>query len=262
MQEIYKKTMNLSLTNEEIRERLKDMNCSIEPIQGTDKLYHILYKTTCTATNKFYIGVHSSPFIKDRYIGNGINSNIIRRKSLGYGISHLKRAIEKYGYSNFERTNLLYFNNKQDLLEAERIIVNKEFIENSNTLNCCVGGSRPPTRKGPANGNYGNKWSLEKRKELSNFFKKNRDTKGGNNNRAIPVLCINLITERKYEFECMKDAGLFLNLKPDTIRKYRNEIGHIFKEFWIVIEKDRRDIDLKSLMIERITQLSFSNNFL
>lgn len=239
---------------------LKDMDCSVEPFKGEGQLYHVLYKTTCIQNGKIYIGIHSSLYIKDRYIGNGINSNIIKRKSLGYGISHLKRSVEKYGYSSFKRENLLYFKKKKDLLKAEEIIVNQIFIESEETLNCCVGGFKPPTKRGKNNGNYGKKWSLEKKIRLSEFFKKYRDTKGEKNNKAIPVFCINLITEEIIRFGCMKEAGQFLHLKPDTVRKYRNQLDHIFKGFWIIVE-DKENLDLNNTIKENLLNLSVRNQY-
>jgi hypothetical protein len=33
--------------------------------------YHYIYKTTCTITGKYYVGMHSSSNLEDGYIGSG-----------------------------------------------------------------------------------------------------------------------------------------------------------------------------------------------
>jgi hypothetical protein len=47
--------------------------------------YHIIYKTTNTSTDKYYIGKHSTDNINDDYLGSGVA---------------LKNAIKKYGKEN------------------------------------------------------------------------------------------------------------------------------------------------------------------
>ena len=73
-----------------------------------------------------YIGIHSTSDISDGYMGSG---------------TYLKRAIKKDGIDSFEREVLKIFNSREELLEAERQIVDLSFIERQDTYNLAIGGS-------------------------------------------------------------------------------------------------------------------------
>ena len=57
------------------------------------KKYHFIYKTTNLINDKFYIGMHSTDDLNDKYIGSG--------KRLWY-------SINKYGINNFKLTFNLF----------------------------------------------------------------------------------------------------------------------------------------------------------
>ena len=50
--------------------------------------YHYVYKTTCTITGKWYIGMHSTDSLDDGYLGSG---------------THLSRSVKKHGKENHLR---------------------------------------------------------------------------------------------------------------------------------------------------------------
>lgn len=202
------------------------------PFKNEDGYYYILYKTTCLPTKKIYIGIFSTKedYIKSRYIGNGVDSNN-RKQGKENGISHFRRAVKLYGYSNFVRENLLFFSSREDSLRAEKIIVDQDFINNKQTLNCCLGGGAPPRKIGKENGNYNKRWTKEKRKEMSDYFKNNRNTKGGNNIRARKNFLVNILTDEIIEFSCLKETCLFIGLESTTIGTLVKEMGeyHVFR---------------------------------
>lgn len=87
---------------------------------------HIVYKTTNTVNSKIYVGVHSSKYDHDRYLGSGVRLN---------------HAIQKHGKDNFIRETLFVFDNIEDAYTKESEIVNKEFIARDDTYNIALGGN-------------------------------------------------------------------------------------------------------------------------
>lgn len=218
---------------------------SKDPFQNKDGFYYILYMTTCISNNKIYIGVRSTKnYLKDRYIGCGINSGGLNKSR--FGISHFKNAVDKYGYENFKRENLLFFSSREDALRAESIIVTKEFVSRKETLNSCIGGGSPPRKRGEDNGNYGNRWTDLKRKEISDYFKENRDTSGVNNTRATKTFVLNIFNNDITEFDCIMYAEDFLKLKRCTISAMRRKDPyHIFRKKYICLREKPSEEELR-----------------
>ncbi len=87
--------------------------------------YFYIYKTTCLITNKYYIGMHSTPNLNDKYMGSG---------------KILKRSIAKYGKENHHVSIIKFVNNKNELIELERELVNETAISDSLCMNLKIGG--------------------------------------------------------------------------------------------------------------------------
>ena len=75
------------------------------------KVKYVVYKTTNKVNGKFYIGYHKTDNINDNYLGSGVI---------------LKKAINKYGASNFSKEILKVFNSSKAALSYERKMVNHE----------------------------------------------------------------------------------------------------------------------------------------
>lgn len=90
-----------------------------------NRTYNYLYKIENLLNGKIYIGVHRTECLEDGYMGSGMN---------------IKRAIKKYGVSNFKKTNIEFFPTYIEALDREREIVNIKFINDSNTYNIREGG--------------------------------------------------------------------------------------------------------------------------
>jgi hypothetical protein len=88
-------------------------------------VFYTVYKTTNTLDGKSYIGKHQTKDLDDGYMGSG---------------KHLKRAIEKYGISNFQKEILFQFDNEIDMNAKEAELVTEEFCLRVDTYNMCVGG--------------------------------------------------------------------------------------------------------------------------
>lgn len=88
-------------------------------------MHYLIYKITNTINQKIYIGAHQTDDVNDSYMGSGRN---------------IKLAIKKYGKDNFTKEILHDFNNPIDMYEKEREIVTEDFVKQTNTYNCNVGG--------------------------------------------------------------------------------------------------------------------------
>ncbi len=119
--------------------------------------FYIIYETKNLVNNKIYIGYHKTltPYIFDGYFGSGLA---------------LKRAIEKYGVENFKQTTLHVFETLSETLLKEKEIVNKKFINQSNTYNMRVGGKGGSIKP-----------SEKTKQKISNTIKQNGSSKGKNN---------------------------------------------------------------------------------
>lgn len=95
---------------------------------------HIVYKTTNTINNKYYIGVHSTSNINDNYLGCG---HWRGRKIYSNITSPILNAFLKYGDSNFIRETLFVFEERENALLKEQELIN---INDINCYNAREGG--------------------------------------------------------------------------------------------------------------------------
>jgi hypothetical protein len=87
--------------------------------------YHYIYKTTCSITSRFYIGMHSTDDLNDGYKGSG--------KRLWY-------SIRKHGRENHSTEILEFCPSRNDLKLREAKIVNEELLDNEQCMNLKLGG--------------------------------------------------------------------------------------------------------------------------
>jgi group I intron endonuclease len=102
------------------------------------KKYHYIYKTTNLINDKFYVGMHSTNNLKDGYLGSG--------KKLRY-------SIRKYGIEKFKIEYLEFFNNRIDLANREKQLVNEDLLKDPMCMNLKNGGN------GGCQGEAAMKWS-------------------------------------------------------------------------------------------------------
>lgn len=84
-----------------------------------------VYQTTNLANGKIYVGVHKFSGVDNRYLGSGVA---------------LHRAIRKYGRESFKRDILYECDTEEEMYQKEREIVNREFVNRSDTYNLTLGG--------------------------------------------------------------------------------------------------------------------------
>jgi group I intron endonuclease len=92
---------------------------------NNQKKYHFIYKTTNLKNGNFYVGMHSTSNLKDGYLGSG------RR---------LRYSIRKYGIENFKIEYLEFFDNRIDLANREKQLVNEELLKDPMCINLRSGG--------------------------------------------------------------------------------------------------------------------------
>ena len=88
-------------------------------------MFYTIYQIRNKIDNKIYIGKHQTTDLDDNYMGSG---------------KHLKRAQEKYGLDQFEKTILYMFDNENEMNAKEVELVNEEFCAREDTYNISLGG--------------------------------------------------------------------------------------------------------------------------
>lgn len=87
--------------------------------------YHYFYKITNKYTNQYYLGIHSTNDLNDNYMGSG---------------TFLKKEYKKYGRDCFVKEILKFFDNREDLIDYEKQIVNENTLKDALCLNIIKGG--------------------------------------------------------------------------------------------------------------------------
>lgn len=115
------------------------------------KNYYYIYKTTNIVNNRYYVGIHISSKLNDNYLGSGTS---------------LKLAIKHYGKANFKKDILMLADDYNELIELEKIVVDKDFIEDRSNYNIREGGSGSAGVCGKDNPFYGKTHSLQTRQKI------------------------------------------------------------------------------------------------
>ena len=86
--------------------------------RASQRKFHVIYKTTCTVTGKWYIGMHSTDNIDDGYLGSGMR---------------LWRSVNKHGKQNHTTEILEHFQDRASLALRE-----KELVEEAKKDPMCI----------------------------------------------------------------------------------------------------------------------------
>lgn len=87
---------------------------------------HYIYKTTCSITGRYYVGMHSTSNENDGYMGSGL---------------HLRRSIRKYGVDNHTKEILSYHDSRELLVEAEKSAITDDMVLDKDCMNLKLGGT-------------------------------------------------------------------------------------------------------------------------
>ena len=94
--------------------------------RSDQRRHHILYRTTCLISGRYYIGIHSTDDMNDGRLGSG--------KQLGY-------SIKKHGRENHVREVLEEFSNRADLVAREHEVVDGDMLKDPMCMNIMRGGN-------------------------------------------------------------------------------------------------------------------------
>jgi predicted GIY-YIG superfamily endonuclease len=92
-------------------------------------MYHTVYKTIRTSTGEYYIGVHSTTNLNDRYMGSG---------------DRIKHIISKYGKADLKRVILHMCDTRREALLIEHTLLSIDVLSDPLCLNVAVGGKGNP----------------------------------------------------------------------------------------------------------------------
>lgn len=94
-------------------------------VRAQRRKYHYIYKITCIVTNRFYIGLHSTDDLDDRYFGSG---------------KRLWNSIKSHGKENHIKEILEFLPDRISLKIREKEIVNKKLLGEELCMNLQEGG--------------------------------------------------------------------------------------------------------------------------
>lgn len=106
------------------------------------KKYNFVYQTKNLINGKTYIGVRCTNNLNDGYIGCGVVSqkNAVHRKEHRKDKSAFVNAVVKYGYENFKREILCFFDTSEEAYEEEAWLVNEDCVKREDNYNVALGG--------------------------------------------------------------------------------------------------------------------------
>jgi len=105
------------------------------------KKYKYVYQTTNIVNGKTYVGYHCTNNLNDGYIGCGCRSDAYAKASIKKGLkSAFLRSVAKYGYKNFKKEILSFYDTVEECLEEEAFIVNEVWVNSNLNYNVKIGG--------------------------------------------------------------------------------------------------------------------------
>jgi len=152
--------------------------------------YYTIYETTNIINHKTYTGAHKTNNLDDNYLGSGVL---------------LKRSIKKYGSEKFDKKVIFRAKSMDIMYWIERMLVDEEYINRSDTYNLKIGGSggwEHITSEMRVNQNkfkIGNKHSQEAKDKMSKASKGKKKSKTHCKNISLGQIGRKLSEEQKIQ---------------------------------------------------------------
>lgn len=198
--------------------------------------HHIIYKTTCNVTGRYYLGMHSTNNLDDGYPGSG---------------DVISRSIEKHGREKHSTKILETLPDRKSLIEREKQLITTEVLKDPLCMNLKLGGEGgwedvnpwPPTRA--------RKLSLERRLQIGKSQEgkvKSQETRNkiSKSNLGKHHIVHTEETKRKIREGNLKmkgeNNGFFGKKHSDeSIAKFKNRAYVHNGEIYTCIKKDQID---------------------
>lgn len=87
--------------------------------------HHIIYKTTCLITGRYYVGMHSTDDLADGYLGSG---------------KRLWQSIKKHGEAQHRREVIEHLPSREALRLREAQLVDEQLLQDPLCMNLALGG--------------------------------------------------------------------------------------------------------------------------
>ena len=195
--------------------------------------YHFLYKTTNLINNKYYFGAHSTKKLNDQYLGSG---------------KYLKRSINKYGKENFKIEIIEFFQNREELMEREKEIINETVLLDDMCMNLRPGGF----------GGFSSKEQIENAKKSNAKQKWLKE----NDSEWFKRICENKKKSLLKQYENGREKFYFFDWNGKThtneakikigIKNSINQKGEKNSQFgtcWIISEEEKKCIKINKDML-------------
>jgi len=145
-------------------------------------MFYYLYEVKNKINGKIYVGVHKTDDMNDGYMGSG---------------KVIKRAIEKYGIDNFEKTILETFDCEEKMFLREKEFVDEEFLSRDDVYNLRRGGMGGFDHINKLGINTKNIWSDEVAARRANTRKEKKFQQGSNNTQYGTMWITDGVSNRK-----------------------------------------------------------------
>ena len=191
--------------------------------------YHYIYKTTCRVTGNFYVGMHSTSNLEDKYLGSG--------KRLWY-------SIRKHGKENHLKEILEFLPDRNSLKDREREIVNEKFLKDPKCMNLKIGGEGGDHGIGLKN------LTREQRIEFAIDRWKNPEYKEkikaavlAENKRRVENKTHHFLTNRYYDWTGKKHSAETIQQMKESKKNHGiGEKNSQFGTIWITKNKENKKI--------------------
>ena len=197
------------------------------------KKYIFTYQTKNLINGKTYVGYHSTNILNDGYIGCGVKSYAYAKSSKKSGFkSAFIDAVIKYGYNNFSKEILSFFDTIEEAKEEERFLVNKDWVNSKDNYNISLGG----------NGGILSNFELNKNEILYDF----------KNGMFLTYIC----KKYKVSYNILKSElkGVFRDKTQEKELSYKSKYANIINE---IIEKRKTIPNYSFLKISKEYKMDY-----